>query len=97
MDKRENNIGLCFRAGYVVVGENLVVEALRKAELCYIFLANDAGANTTKKIRDKAKFYNVEVDESFDFATLSKAIGKENKKVLGIKKNGVSFLKILRK
>ena len=97
MMKTLNNIGLCFRAGHILVGENLVVEALRKSELCYIFLANDAGFNTTKKIKDKAKFYNVEVDESFDSLTLSRTIGKENKKVLGIKKSGVSFLKILRR
>lgn len=97
MDKRLNNLGLCFKAGYVLVGENLVVEALRKGEIIYIFLASDAGKNTAKKIYDKAKFYKVEVDGTYDTLALSNTIGKENKKVLGIRKNGASFLKILRK
>ncbi len=97
MMKTLNNIGLCFRAGHILVGENLVVEAIRKNDICYIFLANDAGKNTTKKILDKANFYQIEVNLNYDTFSLSKAIGKENKKVLGIKKSGESFLKILRK
>ena len=97
MMKEKNNIGLCYRAGEIVVGENLVIEYLRKNNLCYIFLANDAGKNTTKKILDKAKFYNVEVSLEFDSNMLSEAIGKANKKVLGVKKSAQSFLKILRK
>ncbi len=97
MNKIANNIGLCYRAGYVISGETLVVESLRRGDIIYIFLASDAGSNTTKKILNKAKYYKVEVSVEFDTETLSKAIGKENKKVLGIKKSGESFLKILRK
>ncbi len=97
MDKILNNLGLCMRAGQLVVGENLVIDGIRKGEICYVFLANDCGQNTNKQVRDKAKFYNVEICDSYNSLELSNAVGKNNKKVLGVKKSGSNFLKILRK
>ncbi len=97
MEKILNNLGLCMRAGQIVLGENLVIQGIRNQEIIYVFLASDAGANTTKQILDKAKYYNVAVCQDYDSFALSEAIGKDNKKVLGIKKSGESFLKILRK
>ena len=48
-----------------------------------------------KKVLDKCKFYNIEVDLSFSSNEISLAIGKENKMVIGI--TNESFLKILKK
>lgn len=95
MDKILNNIGLCQRAGGIVSGEEMVVEELRQGKIFLIFLAKDAGANTTKKIKDKAKFYNVEVNESYSSLELSNAIGKNGRMVLGI--SNKNFLNILKK
>ena len=53
-----NLLGLAFRAKKVVSGEDFCVEGIRKGEIKYLFLASDAGINTTKKITDKAKYYN---------------------------------------
>lgn len=92
-----NNLGLCMRSGNLVIGESPVVDALKNGTVCYIFLANDASTNTKKKITDKAKFYNVEVCLDYNSFELSQAIGKENRKVLGLKRTGSNFLKILRK
>ena len=60
-----------------------------------IFLASDASANTKKMITDKAKFYNVTVDDTYSSYELSSAIGQDNRMVIGITSAG--FLKILKK
>lgn len=42
-------LGLAMRANKVVTGEDFCVEGIRKNEIKYVFLASDAGINTTKK------------------------------------------------
>lgn len=95
MNKKLNTIGLCNRASGIVLGEEIVLELVRKGKVYLIFLANDAGQVVQKNINDKAKFYNVPVDTSFSTEELSNAIGKENRKVIGITNKG--FAKILQK
>ncbi len=94
MDKHLSNLGLCQKASGLISGEELVIENLRNGNIYLIFLANDASINTKKKINDKAKFYNVEVIESYSSLELSNAIGKKNRMVLGI--SNKNFLKILK-
>ena len=79
-----NLLGLAFRAKKVVSGEDFCVEGIRKGEIKYLFLASDAGVNTTKKITDKAKYYNVVLDNRFTSSELSSAIGKNNRMVIGV-------------
>ena len=95
MDKILSNLGLCQRARGVISGDEMVVEAIRQGKVFLVFLANDAGLNTSKKIKDKAKFYNVEVNESYSSSELSSAIGKNNRMVVGI--SDKNFLNILKK
>ena len=95
MDKILSNLGLCQRAGGIIAGEELVVEAIRNNSVYLVFLASDAGANTTKKIKDKANYYGVEVNESYSSLELSNAIGKNGRMVLGI--SNKNFLNILKK
>ena len=73
----------------------MVIEAVASKKVYYIFLASDASLNSKKKIKDKALYYNVEVNESYTGSELSHAIGKENRMVIGITNPG--FLKILKK
>ncbi len=79
-------IGLAMRAGKVVTGEEIVVKSMKKLKL--ILLASDAGPNTTKKIETKSNTNNIEVIKVFDREQLSKAIGKNNRVVCGIKDQG---------
>ena len=81
-------LGLAFRAKKVISGEDFCVEAIRKGEAKYLFLASDAGVNTTKKITDKANFYKVVVDNRFTSSELSSAIGKNNRMVVAITDSG---------
>lgn len=84
MQKLLNLLGLAMRANKVVTGEDFCVEGIRNGQVKYLFLANDAGINTTKKITDKANFYNVPVNMVFNTNELSTSIGKNNRKVIGI-------------
>ncbi len=95
MERILNNLGLCQRANGLISGEEMVIEAVASKKVYYIFLASDASLNSKKKIKDKALYYNVEVNESYTGSELSHAIGKENRMVIGITNPG--FLKILKK
>ena len=77
-------LGLATRAKKIVSGEEFCIEAIRKNQIKYLFLASDAGVNTTKRVTDKASFYNVPLDTGFTTEELSGAIGKDNRKVVGI-------------
>lgn len=94
MDRILSNLGLCNRARGLVSGEDMVCESLASNKVFYIFLANDSSNNTKNKIQSKAKFYNVEVNESYSSLELSMAIGKVGRMVIGI--TNKSFLKILK-
>ena len=53
-------IGLCRKAGGVVIGTDAVCEALRgKSKPFGVFAANDNSGNTDKKLRDKCATYEV--------------------------------------
>lgn len=95
MDKILSNLGLCNRARGLVSGEEIVCEYIASGKVKYVFLATDASNNAKKKIKNKAQFYNVEVDESYTSLELSTAIGKGGRMVVGITNQG--FLKILKK
>ena len=79
-----NLLGLAQRAKKIISGEDFCLEGIRNGQIKFLFLANDAGINTTKRITDKARFYNIELDTSFNTIELSNAIGKNNRKVIGI-------------
>lgn len=86
MQKILNLIGLATRARQVVAGEEMVVKSIKKMKL--VFLASDAGPNTEKKVITKSNTNEVEVVRMFNRDELSKAIGKNNRVVCGIKDQG---------
>jgi ribosomal protein L7Ae-like RNA K-turn-binding protein len=67
------------RAGKVIIGETLVIEAVRSKKGKLVLLANDTGVNTCKKITNKARFYRIELIDLFTSNELSKALGKSCK------------------
>ncbi|MBQ2810413.1 MAG: ribosomal L7Ae/L30e/S12e/Gadd45 family protein [Clostridia bacterium] len=77
MNKFLSMLGLCRKAGALIIGTPMVTEALPKGKVKIVFYANDASGNTEKKITDKCKFYNVEcIKVGFSSSELSSAIGK---------------------
>lgn len=70
-------LGLCRKAGALIIGTPSVTESLPKGKIKVVFYALDASANTEKKITDKCKFYGVECIKSpYTSAELSGAVGK---------------------
>lgn len=83
-----NLIGLAMRSRKVTLGQDAVFAKLPNENLKMIFLASDAGNNTKKKVHDKAKTYNATLVDQFSSEELSKAIGKENRRVLLVTDKG---------
>ena len=74
-------LGLAARAGRVVVGVPLICTALSKGAKgktpVLVVRANDASANTAKRISDRCAYYGVPLLElACDCSTLAKRIGK---------------------
>ena len=83
-----NLLGLANVAKGIVSGETLI-KSIAANETKLVVIANDASANTKKKITDKCHFYHVDyfiVDENIE--TISKAVGKNNRVALGITNQG---------
>lgn len=81
-----NMLGLCRRAGAVIIGTDLVTKALPSGKVKLVIYANDASANTEKKITDKCKFYTTQcIKSSYDGGDIAHAIGKQSSvSVVGI-------------
>ena len=62
MDKRIlSSLGLCAKAGKLIFGVPMIIEAMQKGKRVYLVLeAGDTSDNTHKKITDKCSFYGVE-------------------------------------
>jgi ribosomal protein L7Ae-like RNA K-turn-binding protein len=81
-------LGLAMRAGKIVSGEELVLDAIRTRKAKLVLISRDASANTKKKISDKCRSYQVELIQEFDRYEIGHAIGKEERVVLGITDEG---------
>lgn len=78
------HIGLATRARKITSGEDMVLDSIRSNRAKIVFLASDAGINTTKRITDKCAFYNVMLVKDLSSDEITIAVGKENRKVIAI-------------
>ncbi|MFD2829733.1 L7Ae/L30e/S12e/Gadd45 family ribosomal protein [Corticicoccus populi] len=83
-----NLLGLIKRAGKMQNGEEKTLDAIKRQQASVIFLASDAGTSTTKKIKDKSKFYKVQVIDQYTKEELSSATGAGNRVVLAVVDKG---------
>lgn len=83
-----NLIGLAYRARLISTGEDQTIKSIRSKEARLVFLANNAGPNTTKKIKEKCEFYKCPINTDFSSDQLSNAIGAQNRMVLAINDPG---------
>ena len=78
-------LGLCSKAGKLTFGTEATEEAILKRKIYFIIVANDSSENTKAKFESICNRNNIEfvfygtIDEN------SKAVGKKNKAILGIK------------
>lgn len=83
-----NLLGLAQRARKVVLGEEIVLNTLAKNEHNIVFLASDAGENIKNKILKKTEYYDALLVNTITTDELSKAIGKNNRKVILVSDKG---------
>ena len=92
MDNKQSTLqflGLARRARKIVTGQDLVLAAIRNQKAKFVFVASDAGANTTKKFIDKSNYYHVPVFNGYTKGELSSAIGQE-RSIVGILDAGMA-------
>lgn len=77
-------IGFAAKAGKITYGSDACIMGLNKQKIQLILLASDTAANTKEKIEHTCKKAGVSCIKCFDRETLSEAVGKYNKVVLGI-------------
>lgn len=90
-----NTLGLCKRANKLISGEEFALEKIKSQKALIVFLANDAGKNTTKRITDKTTYYKIRLVTNYSSDELNKAIGTQNRKVLAV--TDPNFTKLLLK
>lgn len=78
-DKTLSLLGLAVRARKVLSGKGTVLGEIKNHTGAVIFLANDAGANIQKKIRDKAATYHCLIIDQYSKDDLSRAMGKTHR------------------
>ncbi len=82
-----NQIGLINRAGKLVLGTDNIIALMKTKKVSLVIIASTAAINTQKLIQDKANTYNTKVVmvNIIDDNTLSKALGRDQVVVIGIK------------
>ena len=98
VDKFLQMIGLARKAGYVVLGEEGCIKAIKrnKAKLCII--ADDASGNTKKRITDKCKNKGIEYLFYGTKESIGNCLGKKIVAVVSIKNEGFALqIKLLYK
>lgn len=83
-----NLLGLATRARRVVLGQEFVLKELAKTPNTVVFLASDSGDNIKKKVNDKTKIYDFTLITLFTAEELSKAMGKENRRLVLVNDRG---------
>ena len=80
-----NTLGLAYRAKKVVLGEE-VLNRISKVKL--IFLASDISDKSRERYEKKCHYYGIDHIDDYSSEELSRALGKNNVKVIGIVDKG---------
>lgn len=86
------HLGLCFRAGKLLQGEEVVLKALRKGKVQLVILSADASEKTKKRFFDKCRFYRIPCHAVADRFSLGAALGKDARVVIGVTDRGFADL-----
>ncbi|TPR25666.1 hypothetical protein DY120_03420 [Apilactobacillus micheneri] len=86
-EKILNFIGLAKRAGKVTTGEDILLNAIKKNKIKFLFIPSDAGKASYKKFMDKSSYYGIPVNNMFVKNDLSNAIGMK-RTIIGISDSG---------
>lgn len=82
--KIKTMLGFAKKAGKITSGEGITLENLKNGRVKLVILASDSSNNTSKRIKDKASYRNIQVIEDLDRYEIGNAIGTEERVVVGI-------------
>lgn len=78
-------LGLATRAGKIVFGTEACIADINKKKIKLLIIATDAAERTKTNFKRICEENKIPVYEILQIENLSKAIGKDNKAVVGIK------------
>lgn len=87
-----DRLGLAFRAGKIVTGEEGVLKAVRSGSAKLVIVAEDAAENAAKKYHDKCSYYHIPIIQYGSRAELGGSIGKEQRVALALTDAGFAGL-----
>ena len=95
--KLYGSIGLATKASKIVAGTDACIESIENKSVKLILIAKDASDRTKKIFKEKCNSSNIPIYEICEIESLSRACGKLNKAVIGIKEKGFaeSIIKII--
>lgn len=83
-------LGLASRARKITFGTDSTLAEMQKNKIKLVIVAEDASDRTKKKFNESAKSFNVPIIICGNIEELSKAIGKQNKAIIGIKESNIA-------
>lgn len=83
-------LGLCARAGKIVSGMDAVSDEIKRNKVKLLIVAEDASEKTISNIKYLAERKKLPVIVIGTISENSKAIGKENRAIIGIKDKNIS-------
>ena len=81
-------LGLATKAGKITAGTEACLEEIDKKNIKLVLMATDASERTKKIFHEKCEGKKIPIYELSTMEELSRAIGKNNKAVIGIKDKG---------
>ena len=92
INKVNGLLGISSKAGAVLAGTDLVLEEMSKGRVLLVIVASDASEKTIKNLKYYCNKEKVEMIVYGNIDSNSKAIGKHNKAIIGIKKDRKSVV-----
>lgn len=78
-------LGICSKAGKLVVGTEAVIEAINKRQIELVIIAKDTSPKSIEKIENICKGKNIAFEIFGSIEENSNSIGKFNKAIIGVK------------
>ena len=78
-------IGLAMKAGKISFGADMVEEDIKKHKVKLVIISEEASEHTKNKFLKLSEENNISIIIDDTIGNLSKAIGKSNKAIIGIK------------
>jgi len=82
MDDTLQFLGLIYRAGKLVLGEE-ILKQIKKIRL--LIIASDISEKSRQRLKKKTYYYQIPMINSYSSEQISSALGKNNVRVIGIK------------